>query len=114
MVARSRCAVGYNVSLLNMNANFGPPECRFLEPSEHVPGLKDLRVIDFWRWAYSDVLSNRNRSIFAEFVVGAALGVLSKPRTEWDSVDLYYEGSRIEVKSSADIQAWKQKRPSKN
>jgi hypothetical protein len=45
-------------------------------------------VGDFWRWAYSDILSNRNRSIFAEFIVGNALGVVDKPRVEWDSVDL--------------------------
>ena len=25
---------------------------------------------DFWQGAYSNILSNRNRSIFAEFIVG--------------------------------------------
>ncbi len=36
-------------------------------------------VGDFWSWAYSDILSNRNRSIFAEFIVGSALGVVDSP-----------------------------------
>jgi len=45
-----------------------------LEPSRKIRGLHGLSVGDFWAWAYSDVLSNRNRSIFAEFAVGAAIG----------------------------------------
>lgn len=35
-------------------------------PSEPIPGLHGKTVGDFWQWAYSDILSNRNRSIFAE------------------------------------------------
>jgi hypothetical protein len=33
-------------------------------------GFPGRTVGDFWRWAYSDILSNRNRSIFAKFIVG--------------------------------------------
>ncbi len=61
----------------------------------------------------SDLLSNRNRSIFAEFLVGAALGVLDKPRVEWDAFDLIYQGKKIEVKSSAYLQSWQQNSPSR-
>jgi hypothetical protein len=74
--------------------------------------LPDVTVCDFWRWAYSDVLSNRNRSILAEFLVGSALGVLDSPRIEWDAVDLRYNGFKIEVKSSAECQSWYQAKPS--
>jgi hypothetical protein len=85
----------------------------FLSPDEFIPGTNGLRTIDFWQWAYSDVLSNRNRSIFAEFIVGAALGVVNQPRVEWNSVDLEYGTFHIEVKSSGDCQSWTQSKPSR-
>ena len=65
-------------------------------------------VGDFWAWAYSDILSNTDRAVFAEFVVGMALGVTDAPRVEWDAVDLRYGDKTIEVKSSAYIQSWHQ------
>lgn len=37
-------------------------------------GAGEAKVGDFWRWAMSDLLGNRNRGIFAEFLVGKALG----------------------------------------
>lgn len=84
----------------------------FRNHDEPIPGLDGRTVGDFWRWAYSDVLSNRNRSIFAEYIVGVALGVAGKPRVEWDAVDLRYGGFKIEVKSSAYCQGWFQTKPS--
>ncbi len=68
-----------------------------------------MTISDFWSWAYSDVLVNTNRSVFAEFLVGSALGVLDKPRVEWDAVDLRYGTKTIEVKCSAYLQSWEQK-----
>lgn len=59
---------------------------------------------------YSDILSNRNRSIFAEFIVGSALGVVDTPRTEWDCVDHRYNRQTIEVKSAAYVQSWVQEK----
>ena len=85
---------------------------RFLEHDEQVPGLDQTTILDFWRWAYSDVLSNGNRSVFAEFMVGKALGCLGQPRVEWDSVDLHYGDFGIEVKASAACQRWVQSKPS--
>ncbi len=85
----------------------------FLSGGEAVLGLGGRTVGDFWRWAYSDVLSNRNRSIFAEYLVGVALGVVDRPRVEWDSADLRYGDLRVEVKSSAYVQSWGQDRPSR-
>lgn len=61
-------------------------------PADPIPGISGLTVCDFWRWAYSDILSNRNHSIFADFIVGVALGVVDRPRVEWDGVDLHYGG----------------------
>jgi hypothetical protein len=57
-------------------------------------------VEDFWAWAYSDILNYTDRAVFAEYVVGMALGVTDAPRVEWDAVDLQYGGKTIEVKSS--------------
>lgn len=78
------------------------------EPDQPITGTNGLTIGDFWAWAYSDVLSNRNRSIFAEFIVGAALGGIDRPRIEWDGVDLRYSGKTIEVKSAAYLQSWSQ------
>jgi len=83
-------------------------------PAEQVvPGLDGATLGDFWSWAYSDILSNTNRGVFAEFVVGRALEVLDYAREEWDAVDLYYRGKKIEVKSAAYWQSWQQRRLSK-
>jgi hypothetical protein len=71
-------------------------------------GMPNVTISDFWSWAYSDVLVNTNRSVFAEFLVGSALGVLDKPRIEWDGVDLHYGNKTIEVKCSAYLQSWKE------
>lgn len=79
---------------------------------EHLPLTNGHTVADFWSWAYSDILSNRNRAIFAEFIVSAALGCIDRPRREWDAVDVRYQEKKIEVKTSAYLQNWQQKRPS--
>lgn len=78
----------------------------FLNPQD--PIGDSGTVGEFWRWAMSDLLGNRNRGILAEYLVGKALGeeALSQPRLEWDCYDLVYRATRIEVKSSAYIQTW--------
>lgn len=75
--------------------------------------MANLSLADFWSWAYSDVLSNANRAVFAEFMVGVALGVVDTPRVEWDAVDFRYQGFGVEVKSSAYVQSWAQTVPSR-
>ena len=69
-------------------------------------------LFDFWRWSVSDILSNATRGRFAEFVVGTAVGLNPENlRDEWDAYDLTTDnGIKIEVKSSAYIQSWNQKR----
>lgn len=73
------------------------------------------RLIDFWKWSVSDILSNATRGRFAEFIVGTAIGFNpNKLRDEWDAYDLTSEeGIKIEVKSAAYIQCWKQTKFSK-
>lgn len=84
----------------------------FLDQQQPIPGLS-ATIGDFWQWAYSDILSNRNRGIFAEYLVGVTLGVVNTPRAEWDAADLCYREKKIEVKASAFCQSWSQKNLSK-
>ncbi len=82
--------------------------------SQPIIGATSHTVGSFWQWAYSDILSNRNRSIFTEYLVGCAIGVVDEGvREEWASHDLLYNGKKIEIKSSAYLQAWPQKALSK-
>jgi hypothetical protein len=85
---------------------------RLLNAEEPIPGLDGVTVGDFWSWAYSDLQSNTIRPLFAEYLVGRCLGVLTQPRVEWDYVDFIYCGKKIEVKSSAYLQTWAQRKPS--
>ena len=80
-----------------------------INPNSLVLGIEKCTVSDFWAWAYSDILSNRNRSIFAEFLVAFALDVTNEPRVEWDAVDIQYGNIAIEVKSAAYVQGWEQR-----
>ncbi len=83
-----------------------------LIPNNPIIGIEKCTVSDFRAWAYSDILSNRNRSIFAEFLIAFSLGVTDEPRVEWDAVDVRYGNFAIEVKSAAYIQSWKQSKHS--
>ncbi|WP_188455695.1 hypothetical protein [Virgibacillus oceani] len=82
-------------------------EGHFLAENQMIQGT-GKNVLDYWKWAYSTVLNNRERGIFSEFLVGSALDVLNKPRVEWDNADLQYHNYNLEVKSSAFIQSWEQ------
>lgn len=84
-----------------------------LTGSEELAGTDGYTVADFWRWAHSDVVENVQRGIFAEFLVATALGVTHAHRTGWAGYDLDYDGKKIEVKSSAFLQSWKQRRLSR-
>ena len=89
-----------------------PPQ--FREPTEkfHVEGrCPGATLGDYWRWSSSNVLDNTERGIVAEFLVANALGLTDKPREEWGSYDLKTcAGTKIEVKSSAYLQSWHQKK----
>jgi len=80
-----------------------------LDPSLQIAGLQDRTVANFWRWAYSDLLSNTIRPMFAEYLVGECLHVTDQPRVEWDCVDFQFRGRGIEVKSAGSVQTWQQR-----
>lgn len=66
-------------------------------------------VMDFWKWAHSDLMDNAERGIFSEYLVAKAIGDKSNHRTNWNSYDLTSsEGIRVEIKTSAYIQSWGQ------
>ena len=70
-----------------------------------------ITVMDFWRWAFSDLIDNTQRGIMAEFLVYSSLKSelpsRTQMRTNWFPFDVTSpSGRRIEVKSAAYIQAW--------
>ena len=68
-------------------------------------------LLDYWRWAHSNLVDNTERGVFAEFLVHMAVGATSKTRTNWDNYDILSpEGIRIEVKASGYIQSWAQEK----
>ncbi|MDB4980187.1 MAG: hypothetical protein JWM82_939 [Myxococcales bacterium] len=70
-------------------------------------------VKSFWQWAHSDLLGNALRGVVAEYLVARACGEVEGVREEWDAHDLVLDGRiRVEVKSSAYVQSWAQRRRS--
>lgn len=68
-------------------------------------------LLEFWRWAYSEPAGNTMRGILAEYLVATALGAETDTRREWDAVDIRTsQGWAVEVKSSAYMQSWEQKK----
>ena len=71
-------------------------------------------LLDFWAWAFSDVITNTTRGLVAEFIIATALGIdIRKPRDGWSKFDLKYKNRGIEVKSASYHQRWYQKHLSK-
>lgn len=79
---------------------------------DELPGLDGKTLLDYWSWAYSDIIENVQRAVFAEFLVASALGLDAGSRVGWRSYDLLYGEARIEVKASAYIQSWHREKPS--
>jgi len=73
-------------------------------------GDHQLDIGRFQNWALGNLVGNTNRGIFAEWLVGQALGAIveDEARDEWGECDLRYEGSKVEVKSSGLDQSWHQ------
>ena len=96
-----------------------PPRIVGVGAAASIPsaGVADggLDIDGFRRWVLGDLVDNRNRGLFAEWLVGEALGVIdaSMPRREWDAYDLLYRETKIEVKASGRSQSWSQNQPSK-
>lgn len=80
------------------------------EPLVSPDGEQVGSLIDFWRWAYSDLVGNAERGALAEYIVACALGINHKVRIGWDKYDLLTEeGISVEVKTSGYLQTWEQK-----
>jgi len=66
-------------------------------------------ILDYWSWAYSDIVVNTNRGALAEFIVARAIGSEPSVRIDWAAYDLDTpSGIKVEVKSSAYLQSWHQ------
>lgn len=86
---------------------FDPPQAPRLTGTEPFGGV-EAAVIDFWRFAMTDLRTNNVRGYLAEFLVARAVGSPAA-RVEWAPWDVTSpNGARIEVKSSGYLQAWGQ------
>ena len=96
-----------------MDADLCPVVPSLREPTDefHIrAGCPGATLGDYWRWSSSNVLDNTERGILAEFLVAHSLSLTHKPRVEWGSYDLITtDSTKIEVKSSAYLQSWRQK-----
>ena len=82
--------------------------------SESVETDSTFNLKDYWTWSSSDLISNTQRGILAEFIVKQALGDESNVRIGWDAYDITTaNGVKVEVKSASYIQSWFQKELSK-
>lgn len=81
-----------------------------LEGDETVGGF---RIDEFWKWAFSNLLDNSLRGLFAEWLVAKAVGAASDVREEWAPYDVSIGDVKLEVKSSAYVQTWAQRAPSR-
>jgi hypothetical protein len=100
------------------NAQTAAPEPAWLVPKPVRPLTGQERfsgdsssVLDFWRWAFSDLRTNIVRGVLAEYLVARALGDPSPLREAWDNWDVTTAtGITVEVKSSAYLQSWNQRK----
>ena len=89
-----------------MTPHFVTPEDRLFGDAT-LP--QDSRVVDFWRWAFSDLSEDYLKGLFAEWMVAVLLGLplQGSHRLEFARYDHVLAGKRIEVKSTARWQSWK-------
>ena len=75
-------------------------------------GMEDARTLkELWAWAFSDLVRDTERGKLAEYIVATAMGCDEGTSPTWGSFDLLSpEGIKIEVKTSAYIQSWEQKK----
>jgi hypothetical protein len=75
--------------------------------------MKPMDLNAFYRWNSGNLLENRTRGAFAEWLVHQALGIESDYREEWAPVDATSNGKTYEIKASGYEQSWEQLMPSK-
>jgi hypothetical protein len=75
---------------------------------------RDFGLLEFWQWSSSDLITSILRGVLAEYIVAEALGIAQHAvRNEWGGVDLVaVDGTRIEIKSAAYVQSWREERHS--
>src|SRR5215210_842205 len=61
-----------------------PKPANPLTGDERFPGT-GVDVLEFWRWAFSDLRENIVRGVLAEFLVAKAVGDPSPLRHAWDN-----------------------------
>lgn len=67
----------------------------------------DATLLDFWRWRFRNLLFNDVRGVYGERLVAQLLEIAPPPRDSWAAYDLMTpEGVRVEVKTTAFLQAW--------
>jgi hypothetical protein len=70
--------------------------------------FQGISLLDFWKWAFSDLCDDDLKGIFAEWIVFKLLGIPSARRLSWANSDIITaEGVRIEIKASSYWQSWK-------
>jgi hypothetical protein len=65
-----------------------PAPAQPLDGPDRFAGL-DAAVVDFWRWAFSDLRDNTVRRVLAEYLVAFALGRTGGRRKSWDNCDVH-------------------------
>ncbi len=92
-------------------------ETRPIDPAEKFvnaegSNVSESKVLDYWAWAFSDIVGNTERGHLAEYLVSMAVGAESPVRNDWAAYDIDSpDGTKIEVKSSAYVQTHYQKEP---
>lgn len=74
-----------------------------MEPIYDDKGKQISSVLEFWQWAYSDIIGNIERGHFAEYLVARALDAAKDTRVEWDFYILPTEKLNMEVKDQKTI-----------
>lgn len=81
------------------------------EQFHHAGTALGFDLLSFWRWACSDLCSNLMRGVLAEYMIAKAVNGCAGIRCEWDAWDVVTpEGIKVEVKTSAYLQTWKQRK----
>ena len=73
--------------------------------------LDSVSMLDYWVWAFSDLVGNTERGVLAEYLVARAVRAKSPVRNSWAAYDIDSpDGTKIEVKSASYVQSWHQKK----
>ena len=71
--------------------------------------LDSVTMLDYWVWAFSDLMGNTERGVLAEYLVARAIRAKRPVRNSWAAYDIDSpDGTKIEVKSASYVQSWHQ------